>query len=53
MLIGMIIIDPNEFLLPGMTNEYVEIILDVIEWKAVWQEKQDGKKRIMSNMQTA
>ena len=30
-----IIIDPNEFMIAGMTNEYVEIILDVIEWKVL------------------
>ena len=45
-----IIIDPNEFMIAGMTNEYVEIILDVIEWKVAWQEFKDGKERNMPSM---
>ena len=41
----MYLIHPHEFMLEGMEEEHIDVILDIISWKILWQnfkEKKDG-----------
>jgi len=46
-----IIISPYEFIMEGMVDEHINLIIDVINWRYHWEKIKNGKNRKVYDMQ--